>query len=91
MLPYAIYRMAAAISKMGFVFSEQGLSKILVPVCVSISICCSATGFVYQVCICKFLLKAKIIYTFYKHLQTILNAIFCNLFILTWYGNMATE
>ncbi|RWW84386.1 hypothetical protein BHE74_00007010 [Ensete ventricosum] len=44
-----IYRMASVISKMGFVFSEQGFSKIMVPVCISISICCSATGFVYQV------------------------------------------
>ncbi|XP_042498708.1 probable magnesium transporter NIPA9 isoform X2 [Macadamia integrifolia] len=40
--------MASVISKMGFVFLEQGFSKMLVPVCISISICCSATGFVYQ-------------------------------------------
>lgn len=43
-----LFGMASAISKMGFVFSELGFSKILVPVCISISICCSATGFVYQ-------------------------------------------
>lgn len=41
--------MASVISKMGFVFLEQGFSKILVPICISISICCSATGFIYQV------------------------------------------
>ncbi|KAB5514154.1 hypothetical protein DKX38_028060 [Salix brachista] len=40
--------MASVISKMGFVFLEQGFSRILVPICVSISICCSATGFYYQ-------------------------------------------
>lgn len=43
-----LFGMASVISKMGFVFSEQGFSKILVPVCISISICCSATGFIYQ-------------------------------------------
>ncbi|XP_042498707.1 probable magnesium transporter NIPA9 isoform X1 [Macadamia integrifolia] len=42
------FGMASVISKMGFVFLEQGFSKMLVPVCISISICCSATGFVYQ-------------------------------------------
>ncbi|XP_052304794.1 probable magnesium transporter NIPA9 isoform X1 [Populus trichocarpa] len=40
--------MASVISKMGFVFLEQGFSRMLVPICVSISICCSATGFYYQ-------------------------------------------
>ncbi|KAG6740538.1 hypothetical protein POTOM_055989 [Populus tomentosa] len=40
--------MASVISKMGFVFMEQGFSRMLVPICVSISICCSATGFYYQ-------------------------------------------
>ncbi|URE22589.1 hypothetical protein MUK42_17128 [Musa troglodytarum] len=43
-----LLKMASVISKMGFVFSEQGFSKIMVPICISISICCSATGFVYQ-------------------------------------------
>ncbi|KAK2986151.1 hypothetical protein RJ640_019557 [Escallonia rubra] len=39
---------ASVISKMGFLFLEQGFSKLLVPICISISICCSASGFVYQ-------------------------------------------
>ncbi|XP_058068963.1 probable magnesium transporter NIPA9 isoform X2 [Magnolia sinica] len=43
-----LFGMASVISKMGFVFSEQGYSNIVVPVCLSISICCSGTGFVYQ-------------------------------------------
>lgn len=43
-----LFGMSSVISKMGFVFLEQGFSKMLVPVCISISICCSATGFVYQ-------------------------------------------
>ncbi|KAL9376557.1 hypothetical protein Peur_030677 [Populus x canadensis] len=43
-----LFGMASVISKMGFVFLEQGFSRMLVPVCVSISICCSATGFYYQ-------------------------------------------
>ncbi|XP_008813453.1 probable magnesium transporter NIPA9 [Phoenix dactylifera] len=43
-----LFGMASVISKMGFLFSEQGFSKVVVPVCISISICCSATGFVYQ-------------------------------------------
>lgn len=42
-------RISSVISKMGFVFLEQGFSRLLVPVCISISICCSACGFVYQV------------------------------------------
>ncbi|XP_058068961.1 probable magnesium transporter NIPA9 isoform X1 [Magnolia sinica] len=45
-----LFGMASVISKMGFVFSEQGYSNIVVPVCLSISICCSGTGFVYQAC-----------------------------------------
>lgn len=40
---------SSVISKMGFVFLEQGFSRLLVPICISISICCSACGFVYQV------------------------------------------
>lgn len=43
-----LFGMASVISKMGFVFLEQGFSKLLVPICISISICCSASGFVYQ-------------------------------------------
>jgi drug/metabolite transporter (DMT)-like permease len=43
-----LFGMASVISKMGFVFLEQGFSKLLVPFCISISICCSASGFVYQ-------------------------------------------
>ncbi|KAJ6674256.1 hypothetical protein OIU85_013176 [Salix viminalis] len=43
-----LFGMASVISKMGFVFLEQGFSRMLVPICVSISICCSATGFYYQ-------------------------------------------
>ena len=41
--------MTSVISKMGFVFLEQGFSRMLVPICISISICCSASGFYYQV------------------------------------------
>ncbi|KAL5698707.1 hypothetical protein ACHQM5_029703 [Ranunculus cassubicifolius] len=43
-----LFGMASVISKMGFVFLEQGFSPVLVPICISISICCSATGFVFQ-------------------------------------------
>ncbi|KAL7159183.1 hypothetical protein ABFS83_01G011100 [Erythranthe nasuta] len=43
-----LFGMASVISKMGFVFLEQGFSKLLLPICVSISICCSGSGFVYQ-------------------------------------------
>lgn len=42
-------RMASVISKMGFLFLEQGFSPLLVPICIAISICCSGTGFFYQV------------------------------------------
>ncbi|THG01557.1 hypothetical protein TEA_023892 [Camellia sinensis var. sinensis] len=41
-------RVASVISKMGFVFLDQGFSKLLVPACISISVCCSGTGFFYQ-------------------------------------------
>ncbi|PKI36204.1 hypothetical protein CRG98_043400 [Punica granatum] len=40
--------MASVISKMGFLFLEQGFSPLLVPLCIAISISCSATGFFYQ-------------------------------------------
>ncbi|MBA0789832.1 hypothetical protein Gohar_014517 [Gossypium harknessii] len=43
-----LFRMASVISKIGFVFVQQGFSKMLIPLCVSISICCSGTGFYYQ-------------------------------------------
>ncbi|TYG59896.1 hypothetical protein ES288_D07G023600v1 [Gossypium darwinii] len=43
-----LFGMASVISKIGFVFVQQGFSKMLIPVCVSISICCSGTGFYYQ-------------------------------------------
>ncbi|XP_068647717.1 probable magnesium transporter NIPA9 isoform X2 [Aristolochia californica] len=39
--------MASVISKIRFNFMEQGFSK-LVPFCLSVSISCSGTGFVYQ-------------------------------------------
>ncbi|CAH9099916.1 unnamed protein product [Cuscuta europaea] len=41
-------RMASVISKLGFLFLEQGFSKLLLPICISISTCCSASGFIYQ-------------------------------------------
>ncbi|KAI5669679.1 hypothetical protein M9H77_19532 [Catharanthus roseus] len=43
-----LFGISSVISKMGFVFLEQGFSKLLVPFCISISICCSGCGFVYQ-------------------------------------------
>ncbi|KAJ8535502.1 hypothetical protein K7X08_023222 [Anisodus acutangulus] len=43
-----LFGISSVISKMGFLFLEQGFSKLLVPVCISISICCSASGFVCQ-------------------------------------------
>ncbi|EEF46092.1 conserved hypothetical protein [Ricinus communis] len=43
-----LFGMASVISKMAFVFLEQGFSRMLVPICISISICSSATGFYYQ-------------------------------------------
>ncbi|KAL9442157.1 hypothetical protein AB3S75_020635 [Citrus x aurantiifolia] len=43
-----LFGMASVISKLGFVFLEQGFPTMLVPVCISISICCSGTGFYYQ-------------------------------------------
>ncbi|CAN1162637.1 Probable magnesium transporter NIPA9 [Linum perenne] len=43
-----LFGISSVISKMGFVFLEQGLSKMLVPVCISISVCCSGIGFYYQ-------------------------------------------
>ncbi|KAL6556684.1 hypothetical protein OROGR_005972 [Orobanche gracilis] len=43
-----LFGIASVISKMGFVFLEQGFSKLLFPICISISICCSGSGFIYQ-------------------------------------------
>ncbi|OAY79057.1 putative magnesium transporter NIPA9 [Ananas comosus] len=43
-----LFGISSVISKMGFVLSEKGFSKIVVPVSISISACCSAMGFVYQ-------------------------------------------
>ncbi|KAI4337154.1 hypothetical protein L6164_015602 [Bauhinia variegata] len=43
-----LFGMASVISKMGFLFLEQGFHKLLVPVCIMISVCCSGTGFYYQ-------------------------------------------
>lgn len=42
-------RMASVVSKMGFLFLEQGFPKLLVPICIIISVCSSGTGFYYQV------------------------------------------
>ncbi|KMZ65946.1 hypothetical protein ZOSMA_304G00040 [Zostera marina] len=42
------FGMSSVISKMGFVLFEQGYPKVLVPIFISFSICCSATGFIYQ-------------------------------------------
>jgi drug/metabolite transporter (DMT)-like permease len=43
-----LFGMASVVSKMGFVFVEQGFSTMFIPMCISISICCSGTGFFYQ-------------------------------------------
>ncbi|XP_033137886.1 probable magnesium transporter NIPA9 isoform X1 [Brassica rapa] len=43
-----LFGMASVVSKMGFVFVEQGFSAMFIPICISISICCSGTGFFYQ-------------------------------------------
>ncbi|KAH0895719.1 hypothetical protein HID58_045287, partial [Brassica napus] len=43
-----LFGMASVVSKMGFVFVEQGFSAMFIPMCISISICCSGTGFFYQ-------------------------------------------
>ncbi|KAF8037445.1 hypothetical protein BT93_B0365 [Corymbia citriodora subsp. variegata] len=43
-----LFGMASVVSKMGFLFMEQGFSRMLVPVCIGISISCSGTGFFYQ-------------------------------------------
>ncbi|XP_052208771.1 probable magnesium transporter NIPA9 isoform X2 [Diospyros lotus] len=43
-----LFGVASVISKMGFVFLEQGFPIFVVPMCISISICCSGAGFFYQ-------------------------------------------
>ncbi|XP_074576986.1 putative magnesium transporter NIPA9 [Curcuma longa] len=43
-----LFGLASVISKMGFVLAEQGFSNLMLPICISISFCFSATGFVYQ-------------------------------------------
>ncbi|KAL7181504.1 hypothetical protein ACSBR1_040405 [Camellia fascicularis] len=42
-----LFGVASVISKMGFVFLEQGFSKLLVSACIPISVCCSGTGFFF--------------------------------------------
>ncbi|GLT85566.1 hypothetical protein SLE2022_037530 [Rubroshorea leprosula] len=43
-----LFGMASVISKMGFILVEQGSSRLWIPICISLSICCSGTGFYYQ-------------------------------------------
>ncbi|KAJ8750567.1 hypothetical protein K2173_015728 [Erythroxylum novogranatense] len=43
-----LFGLASVISKMGFIFLEQGFSAMVIPTCLLISTCCSATGFYYQ-------------------------------------------
>lgn len=43
-----LFGIASVISKMGFLFVEQGFSKLFLPICVAISIACSGSGFVCQ-------------------------------------------
>ncbi|XP_047055907.1 probable magnesium transporter NIPA9 isoform X2 [Lolium rigidum] len=43
-----LFGVSSVISKMGFVMSEMGFPKIVVPVAISCSVACSAVGFVYQ-------------------------------------------
>lgn len=43
-----LFGMSSVISKMGFLFLEQGFPKILVPICLLISVSCSGIGFYYQ-------------------------------------------
>lgn len=43
-----LFGMSSVVSKMGFLFMEQGFSRMLVPICLGISMSCSGTGFFYQ-------------------------------------------
>ncbi|XP_027940550.1 probable magnesium transporter NIPA9 isoform X6 [Vigna unguiculata] len=43
-----LFGMSSVISKMGFLFLDQGFPKLLAPLCILISVCCSGTGFYYQ-------------------------------------------
>ncbi|KAL3498660.1 hypothetical protein ACH5RR_041392 [Cinchona calisaya] len=43
-----LFGISSVVSKMGFILLEQGFSNLVVPICISMSICCSASGFVYQ-------------------------------------------
>lgn len=44
-----ICRISSVISKMGFIFLEQGFNQMLVPICIGISVALSGVGFYYQV------------------------------------------
>ncbi|XP_073305648.1 probable magnesium transporter NIPA9 isoform X2 [Primulina huaijiensis] len=44
----SLFGIASVVSKMGFVFVEQEFSKLMLPICISIGIFCSASGFVVQ-------------------------------------------
>ncbi|GAB4837077.1 hypothetical protein Ancab_001990 [Ancistrocladus abbreviatus] len=43
-----LFGMASVISKLGFVLLEQDFSKMLLPISILLSLCCSGTGFFYQ-------------------------------------------
>ncbi|XP_004498870.1 probable magnesium transporter NIPA9 [Cicer arietinum] len=43
-----LFGMSSVISKMGFLFLEQGFPKLLVPICIMISVFFSGIGFYYQ-------------------------------------------
>ncbi|XP_047154064.1 probable magnesium transporter NIPA9 isoform X2 [Vigna umbellata] len=43
-----LFGMSSVISKIGFLFLDQGFPRLLAPVCILISVCCSGTGFYYQ-------------------------------------------
>ena len=51
LITYFMHRVSSVISKMGFVMSEMGFPKVVVPAAISCSVACSAVGFVYQVCL----------------------------------------
>ncbi|XP_075483771.1 putative magnesium transporter NIPA9 [Primulina tabacum] len=43
----SLFGIASVVSKMGFVFVEQEFSKLMLPICISIGIFCSASGFAF--------------------------------------------